>query len=100
MKVVPHNDADLFACAARPLLDADPLRHTSVLTVLDGVRTGAFEPVTMLTVHDDRTVVGALLRTADRPALVSAVPPRCAEPVVEALVEQDPQTNGVQGPVE
>ena len=36
MKVVPHTDADVFARTARPLLDADPLRHTSVLTVLDG----------------------------------------------------------------
>jgi len=100
MQVVPHTDAVAFARTARPLLDADPLRHTSILTVLDGVQTGAFEPVTMLTVHDGRTVVGALLRTADRPALVSAVPPRCAAPVVEALIEQDSSAEGVQGPVE
>jgi GNAT superfamily N-acetyltransferase len=97
MEVVPHTDVAAFARTARPLLEADPLRHTSVLTALDGVRT---EPATMLTVHEDGTVVGALLRIAGRPALVSAVPPEHARPVVEALVASDPEAGGVQGPVE
>ena len=100
MEVVPHTDAGAFARLARPLLEPDPVRHTSVLTVLDGVRTGAFDPAAMLTVHEDGGVVGALLRTAGRPALVSAVPPRCAGAVVEALVARDPEVEGVQGPAE
>ena len=100
MQVVPHADVEAFARTARPLLDTDPVRHTSVLTVLDGVRNGAFAPVTMLTVHDDGAVVGALLRTAGQPALVSAVPPRCADAVADALVGLDPEAAGVQGPAE
>ena len=76
------------------------MRHTSILTVLDGVRTGAFDPSAMLTVHEGGGVVGALLRTAGHPALVSAVPPRCAGAVVEALVARDPEVEGVQGPAE
>jgi GNAT superfamily N-acetyltransferase len=100
MEVVPHTDAGAFARLARPLLEPDPVRHTSILTVLDGVRTGAFDPTAMLTVHENGGVVGALLRTAGHPALVSAVPPRCAGVVVEALVARDPEVEGVQGPAE
>jgi len=100
MEVVPHTDAGAFARLAHPLLEADPARHTSVLNVLHGVQTGAFEPVTMLTVHEDGAVVAALLRTADRPVLVSAAPPRCSGVVVDALAALDRQVEGVQGPVE
>lgn len=100
MQVVPHADVDTFARTALPLLDTDPVRHTSVLTVLHGVQAGAFVPATMLTVHENGTVVGALLRTAEQPALVSAVPPRCAEAVVDALVAQDPEAGVVQGPAD
>src|SRR5919107_5847152 len=98
MEVVPHADACVFTRLARPLLEADPLRHTSVLTVLDSVRRGASTPADMLTVHDGDAVVGALLRTVDRPALVSGVPPRCAATVVDALVEFGIDPHGAQGP--
>ena len=98
MEVVPHTDAAEFARLARPLLEPDPVRHTSVLTVLDGVCRGTFAPAAMLTVHDGAAVVGALLRTADRPALVSGVPPRCAGAVVAALLRRDAELDGVQGP--
>jgi GNAT superfamily N-acetyltransferase len=100
MEVVPHTDAGSFVRLARPLLEPDPVRHTSILTVLDGARTGAFDPTAMLTVHEGGGVVGALLRTAGHPALVSAVPLRCAGAVVEALVARDPEVEGVQGPAE
>jgi len=98
MEVVPHADAGAFTRLARPLLEADPLRHTSVLTVLDSVCRGASTPADMLTVRDGDAVVGALLRTVDRPALVSGVPPRCAATVVDALVELGIDPHGAQGP--
>jgi GNAT superfamily N-acetyltransferase len=98
MEVVPHADAGEFARLARPLLAPDPVRHTSVLSVLHGVGHGAFAPVAMLTVHEDGATVGALLRTAQRPALVSGVPPRCAEAVAEVLTGLDPDLDGAQGP--
>jgi GNAT superfamily N-acetyltransferase len=99
MEVVPHTDAGEFARLARPLLEADPLRHTMTLTVLHSVVHEAFAPAAMLTVHEDDAVVGALLRTAGRPALVSGVPTRCAKAVAEALRGGDPDVDGVQGPV-
>ena len=98
MEVVPHADAGAFTRLARPLLEADPLRHTSVLTVLDSVCRGTSTPADMLTVRDGDAVVGALLRTVDRPALVSGVPPRCAATVVDALVELGIDPHGAQGP--
>jgi GNAT superfamily N-acetyltransferase len=100
MEVVPHTDAAAFARLARPLLEPDPLRHTSVLTVLDSVCRGGFTPVAMLTAHDDGAVVAAVLRTADRPALVSGVPPRCAEAMVAALLRLGLDAGGAQGPAE
>ena len=100
MEVVPHTDAGAFARLARPLLEADPVRHTSVLTVLDGVQTGAFEPAAMLTVHENGAVVGALLRTADARRWSRrsrrGAPARSSTPW-SAL---DLEVEGVQGPAE
>lgn len=98
MEVVAHADAGEFARLARPLLEPDPVRHTSILTVLHGALHGAFVPVTMLTLHEGDAVVGALLRTDGRPALVSGVPTRCAAAVVDALPAHDPEPVGAQGP--
>jgi len=100
MEVVPHADAGEFARLARPLLEPDPLRHTLTLTVLDGVLRGAFPPRAMLTVHEGVSVVGAVLRTAERPVLTSGVPPRCAAAVAEVLAGLDPAADGAQGPVD
>jgi GNAT superfamily N-acetyltransferase len=99
MEVVAHTDAGEFARLVRPLLEPDPVRHTHVLTVLHAVLHRAFAPVTMLTLHEDDGVVGALLRTDGRPALVSGVPLRGVPAVVDALQERDPEPVGAQGPV-
>jgi GNAT superfamily N-acetyltransferase len=98
MEVVAHADAGEFARLARALLAPDPVRHTSTLTVLNGVLDGVFAPAVMLTVHDGGVVVGALLRTPGRPALVSGVPPPCADAVADALVRLGREPGGVQGP--
>ena len=62
--------------------------------------TGAFDPAAMLTMHENGRIVGALLRTAGQPALVSAVPPRCAAAVVDALLRRGLDPVGAQGPRE
>src|SRR3954469_12654000 len=83
-EVVLDSDVAEFARLARPLLAADPVRHTSVSTVLHGVEAGAFDPAAMLTMHENGQIVGALLGTAGQPALVSpsrrGVPPRSSTP--------------------
>jgi GNAT superfamily N-acetyltransferase len=100
MEVVAHGDAGEFARLARPLLEPDPVRHTSTLSVLHGVLHGAFVPAAMLTVHEGAAVVGALLRTEHRPALVSGVPRRCAGAVADALGRLGLDPGGAQGPAE
>jgi GNAT superfamily N-acetyltransferase len=100
MEVVPHTDAGAFARLARPLLEPDPVRHTTLLTALAGVVAGAVEPVVAVTVHDRGVVVGALLRPAERAALVSAVPAACVSAVVDALLRLGVDPGGAMGPAE
>jgi GNAT superfamily N-acetyltransferase len=98
MEIVRHPDAAAFACAARPLYDTDPLRHTVALTVLDAlVRTGE-RPALALTVHEGGEVAGAVLRTEGRPLQVSGLPQRLAPAVADALSGED--VIGAAGPVE
>lgn len=99
MEIVLHDDAGEFAAAAGPLLQADPLRHTLALSVLDGIHRGGEPSALLLTVHEAGEVAGAVLRSPGRPALVSAVPPRLAPAVDRALAEADPGTDRVSGPV-
>lgn len=96
MPLVRHTDARAFARLARPLYDADPLRHTVALTVLDGVARAGERAALAATLHSTGRVEAAILRTAGRP-LVSGVPGRCAPAIVAELDEAD--LTGAQGPV-
>ena len=99
MEIVLHRDADAFAAAAGPLLQADPLRHTVALSVLDAMCRGGEPSAVLLTVHEGGEVTGAALRSPGHPALVSAVPARLAPAVDRALAEADPEVDGVSAPV-
>jgi RimJ/RimL family protein N-acetyltransferase len=99
MEIVLHDDAGDFAAAAGPLLEADPLRHTMALTVLDWVHRGGEPSAALLTVHEGGEVTGAALRSPGRPTLVSAVPARQAAVVERALAEVDPDGDTAHGPV-
>ncbi|GAA5138336.1 GNAT family N-acetyltransferase [Pseudonocardia adelaidensis] len=99
MEIVLHRDAGAFAAAAGPLLQADPLRHTVALSVLDAMCRGGEPSAVLLTVHEGGEVTGAALRSPGRPALVSAVPPRLAPAVDRALAQADPAVDGVSAPV-
>jgi predicted GNAT family acetyltransferase len=102
MELRRHQDIAVFAELAAPLLHADPLRHTGMLTVLDG--SARADPVwrvaTMITLHEGGLVRGAVLRTEARPLLASALPPAAAGAVAEVLAEHDPGIPGVVGPRE
>ena len=105
MRVCNYDRAEVasFGSVAWPLLAADPVRHTDSVTVLDALLRARADPAriaeiaTLLTVHDGGALVGAVLRTAGRPALVSAVRPEHAEPVDRALGDLDPELPGVTG---
>lgn len=100
VKICLHDDAERFARLARPLLDADPVRHTLALTVLQRVRAGSLSAALLLTVHRHGEVCGAVLRTTGRSVIVSAVPGACATAVDAAAAEVDPEPDGVAGPVD
>ena len=102
MEVVPHTDAEEFARLARPLLAADPVRHTSVADRARRRRRGTFAPAAMLTVHE-----GGERRSArccaprQRPALVSARAAalrRRRSPT--PWTGRDPELDGAQGPAD
>ncbi len=96
MRVTVHRDVAAFDAAASPLLEADPVRHTIALTVLDRLRDGVAAPALLLTVHRHGDVVGALLREEDRAAAVSALPPGYADLAAE---HADADLTRVTGPV-
>ena len=99
MEVVVHTDVGEYARLARPLLDADPVRHTIALTVLDALCHGAHEPALLLTVHDAGAAVGAVLRCAGWPLILSALPPGLADAVDAAVAAADPDVEAANGPV-
>jgi len=99
VEIVLHRDVGGFAAAAGPLLQADPLRHTMALSVLDGMHRGGEPSAVLLTVRESGEVTGAALRSPGRATLVSAVPPRQAPAVERALAEADPGGDGAHGPV-
>jgi GNAT superfamily N-acetyltransferase len=99
MEVVPHADADGFARAARPLLEADPVRHTIALTALDALCRGREEAALLLTVHDGNTLAGAVLRTAGWPLVLSGLPAALADVVAAHLCSTGQEVDAANGPV-
>jgi RimJ/RimL family protein N-acetyltransferase len=99
MEIVVHDEPGAFAAAAGPLLQADPLRHTMALTVLDAMHRGGEPSAVLLTVREAGEVTGAALRSPGRATLVSAVPARQAAVVERVLAEVDPAAEGAHGPV-
>lgn len=83
----------------RPLLDADPVRHTVILSVLDGLVRDRLPAEHLLTVHDRGSLVGASLRTPGRCVQVSAMPAAAMPEVERVLADADPGIDGVAGPI-
>jgi len=99
VRICLHDDPGQFARTVRTLLDADPVRHTMALTVVEGMRSGRFRAAHMLTVRRRGEVVGATLRTEGYPVLVSALPAEHAVAADAAAAAVDPCPDGVSGPV-
>jgi RimJ/RimL family protein N-acetyltransferase len=83
------------------MLAADPVRHTSVLSLVGqlmrDIRPTEAEPI-MLTVQADGALRGAVLCTPPMPANVSALPGDLAPVVVRHLVANGQQVSGARGP--
>lgn len=99
MEVVAHTGAREFARLARPLLDADPVRHTIALTALDALCRDAGEPAVLLSVHADGGLAGVVLRPRGWPLICSALPAGFATAVDAAVAAADPGVDAANGPV-
>ncbi len=97
MKVVSYSDAAAFWQAAGPLLLADPVGNTVVVSLSRRLRLGLLSAPILLTVHDGPDVIGAALRTPGYPIVVSAVPLPAIAAVVDHLGADDVELPGVSG---
>jgi GNAT superfamily N-acetyltransferase len=101
MELRLHEDLAEFAALTEAFYGADPVTHTVALTLTAQRLTGEAprsDVRTLLTVHDGGQLVGAALRTHDRPLGVSGLPPHTAAATVERLSAHDPELAGVVGP--
>lgn len=85
MEALSHNDLDDFLTTAEDFLNADPVNHSVHLTAMDAAKRGERQPATLISLHDNGTVVGAVTQMVGRPLHVAAMPPAAAPLVVEAL---------------
>ncbi|MFZ0120766.1 MAG: GNAT family N-acetyltransferase [Pseudonocardiaceae bacterium] len=102
MDVRLHHDLAEFTALTRPLLAADPVRHSIALTVLAlllRVPPEGDEPAPLLlSVHRDGVLAAAALCTPPRELLVSGLPAHCAGAVIEVLAATHPHLSGTGGP--
>jgi predicted GNAT family acetyltransferase len=96
-----HDDLNKFVALTRPLLAADPVRHSIALTVLAllmRVPEASDGPPVLLTVSRGGELTGALVCTPPRDAIVSGLPVDCAGAAVEVLAHRHPSLPGAVGP--
>ncbi|MFN2478915.1 MAG: GNAT family N-acetyltransferase [Pseudonocardiaceae bacterium] len=101
MDVRLHHNVAEFTALTRPLLKADPIRHSVTLTVLAlllRVPQGDESPPVLLSVRRDGVLAAAALCTPPRDLIVSGLPADCAAATVEVLAPTHPQLPGAVGP--
>ncbi|MBV9160666.1 MAG: hypothetical protein JO309_08965 [Pseudonocardiales bacterium] len=101
MKARLHHDLAEFTALTRPLLEADPIRHSIALTVLallSRVPEVAASPPVLLSVHREGVLAGAAVRTPPHDLIVSGLPAEYAGAVVEVLVPSYQGLPGTVGP--
>ncbi|MDX3662445.1 GNAT family N-acetyltransferase [Streptomyces sp. ID05-26A] len=89
MEALSHNDIRDFLAVAGNFLDADPVNHSVHLTGLDAALAGKRPAVTLISLHDNGTVVGAVTRMEGRPLHVAAMPAVAGPAVAEVLRGED-----------
>jgi GNAT superfamily N-acetyltransferase len=91
MKVTRVGDAEEFWRLTGPLYQQDPIRHTVALTVLKRVRDGHgfgdAEPI-LLTIEDQRELIGAVFCTPPFPFGLSAMPVEAGRAVAEFVLAE------------
>jgi predicted GNAT family acetyltransferase len=90
-----HQSPAEFREIAGPLLSADPVRNTVLLTAMH--RAGA--DAILITLHDNGKVVGAVLQTPPYALIATAMPIDAAEITAKAVHTVRPRLSGSSGPV-
>lgn len=85
MEALVHKDIHDFVATAGTFLEADPVNHSVHLTAVDAALRGDRQPVALISLHDNGTVVGAVTQMDGRPLHVAAMPVDAAPTVAEAL---------------
>jgi GNAT superfamily N-acetyltransferase len=100
MKVVSYSDAAGFWEVAGPLLLADPVGNTVVLSLTQRALLGLLPssgPPVLVTVHDGPDLIGAALRNPPHPVVLGAVPPHAMPVLVDHLRTYDAELSGATG---
>jgi predicted GNAT family acetyltransferase len=93
MEARVHQDTAQFREAAWPLLAADPVKHTVVLTATARPLPGAF----LTTLHDNGNLIGAAVQTGFYPLVVTGVPAHAAEFAARTVHDLMPDLPAVSG---
>ena len=99
MEALVHDDIHDFMATAGPFLEADPVNHSVHLTAVNAVLRGDRRAKTLITLHENGEVVGAVTRLEGRPLHVGAMPPAGA-PVVVKVLGDDQDIDEITGPLE
>lgn len=96
-----YDEPDAFWTAVAGVYEADPIRHTTAMTVLAGLRAtggdGVDAPL-LVGITDGGAVVGAAFCTPPWPLGVSGVPVDVVPDLVEFLRDREFAPSGVMGP--
>ena len=101
MKARLHDDLNEFVALARPLLEADPIRHSIALTVLGllvRIPEACDGPPVLLTLSRGHALAAAVVCTPPREVIVSGLPTDYADAAVEALAARYSSLPGAVGP--
>jgi predicted GNAT family acetyltransferase len=99
-----YDNAIDFWAVARDLYEAEPVKHTTVLSVIDAVTNAPqanAAPLVLLSLHDDAgSLRGATLRTPPWPMALSGVHVDDVPLLVKELLQRHPELDCVMGPRE
>lgn len=103
MKVVAYSTVAEFWTVAGPLFTADPVRNTVAMTVVNRLLVGGrfgHDRAVLLTIHDTGDggeLIGAALCTPPFPIIVTAVPSRAVDALVDHLLANGVRPHGASG---
>jgi GNAT superfamily N-acetyltransferase len=95
MEAQVHESSAAFRAVADDLLSADPIRNTIVLTAV----ARDHENAVLISLHDQGTVIGAVIRVPPYPVQVSGMPIEAAELTAKTVLAADPMAQAASGPL-